>query len=263
MNGRVDLPTMEPAGTPAPAPQLVPEPEQVREALSLLLASPFFRNAPRMSDLLAFLVEKKLAGKEQEITEYAIGLHVFRRDARVYDTALDPVVRVQVGRLRDRLAAYYAAAGMVQPLRIAIPAGSYVPVLQPLPLAGRPPGPRVLEWSALRDLTGDARGATFVAGVNEELQSQLFRLLGCMLQVRHPGIQAWMRIEPSPQLSRRIEGSVRCDAHRVRASLRVIDNVTGRVEWASQFDCHGELGLALQEQLADAVCERLQGYLAD
>jgi len=94
-----------------------PVPEAVWPAVRQMLGSPLFARAPRMCHLLSFLVDKKLTGKEREITEYAIGLDVFRRDARLYGTLIDPVVRVQVGRLRGRLAAYYAAART----------GSYIP----------------------------------------------------------------------------------------------------------------------------------------
>lgn len=64
----------------------------VRRAVGVLLRTPAFARAPRMCRLLGFLIDKKLGGKEHEISEYAICIEVFKRDARVYDTLLDPVV---------------------------------------------------------------------------------------------------------------------------------------------------------------------------
>lgn len=235
--------------------------DEVRPALQRLLASPMFSKAPRMSNLLAFLVEKKISGQEQEINEYAIGLQVFRRDARCYDTLLDPVVRVQVGRLRDRLATYYAAAEAPHALRIAIPAGSYVPVFLTAPRALPSARPRTLELTPLRDLTGTQNGAMFVAGVDEELNSRLFRAFGHLIQLRERALTPAPVTAVAQQSPRRIEGSLRVDAHQVRACVRVVDSVSGRLEWVSQFDCHGELGIRLQEQVAVEICTRLQDNL--
>lgn len=253
MNARAEFAVIEPAARPAP--------DHVRSTVKRLLASPVFCKAPRMSDLLSFLVEKKMDGKEHELTEYAIGLNVFRRDARVYETVLDPVVRVQVGRLRDRLAAYYTATDAMHDVRISIPVGSYVPVLLQAPRSATAARHRSLELTPLRDLTGERAGAIFVAGVDEELNSRLFQAFGDLMQVRDQCPNSWVSKDAGTRAARRIEGSLRLDKNHVRASVRVVDTASGRVEWVSQFDRHGELGIRLQEQLADAVCEELQRYL--
>lgn len=253
MNACVEFPVVEPA--------VCLTPDHVRLAVKRLLASPVFSKAPRMSDLLLFLVEKKICGKEHELTEYAIGLHVFRRDARVYDTVLDPVVRVQVGRLRDRLSAYYAEADAANEMRISVPAGSYVPVLSKAPAGTRALLPRLLELTPLRDLTGAAAGAMFAAGVDEELHASLFRVFGELMRVRHPRVDAWANEDAGVQAICRIEGSLRVEKNHVRVSMRLVDILTGRIEWLSQFDFHEELGIRLQEELAHAVCERLQRHL--
>ncbi len=44
-------------------------PSEVRNSVRALLASPIFSKAPRMCHLLSFLMEKKLSGREQEISE--------------------------------------------------------------------------------------------------------------------------------------------------------------------------------------------------
>lgn len=44
-----------------------------------------------------------------------------------YDTSAEPIVRVQAGKLRKRLAAFYAAQGRIDTIRIQIPVGAYVP----------------------------------------------------------------------------------------------------------------------------------------
>lgn len=233
------------------------ESDRIRQAVAVLLLDPAFARAPRMCHLLSFLVEKKLAGREREISEYTIGLDVFRRDSRLYDTCLDPVVRVQVGRLRSRLAAFYAAAGAPLGVHITLPQGSYVPVIERVAVPS-PSGPRRLELVPLRNLSEQTDSAGFVSGVNEELGSRLFDTLG--KQVRLPGVQAaaW-----DARARHRLEGSIRVEARHVRASIRLVDTDVGDIAWLSQFDCRGELGMHLQEELAGAICDRLRRYLSE
>ena len=56
-----------------------------------------------------------------------IGLDVFGRKADSYDPAFDPIVRVQMGRLRSKLRAYYNGSGLPDLVRIDVPVGTYVP----------------------------------------------------------------------------------------------------------------------------------------
>lgn len=237
---------------------IVPTADEVRLAVRAILVSEIFAKAPRMCDLLAYLIDRKLGGSASELSEYAIGLKVFRRDAHSYDTFLDPVVRVQMGRLRSRLATYYLAHGGQYGVRIAIPPGTYVPVIG---MAARPrrAAGRQLEVLPLRDLTARPVGGGFVAGVDEELGNRLFQVFGSLVRMSgHPAAV------PSADAhgARRLEGSIRVEHDRVRASVRLIDIPAGQVAWLSQFDCSGELGIRLQEQLAGEICERLQCYLA-
>lgn len=96
------------AGTSAYAvPELFVR-EEVERVLAQLLASPLFAKSRRMGGLLRFLVEHDLQFSNIALTEHAIGIAVFRRDPAVYCTGDNPVVRVQVGRLRRKLASYYA-----------------------------------------------------------------------------------------------------------------------------------------------------------
>lgn len=229
--------------------------DTIRPAVQQLLRSPLFARAPRTSNLLDFLVETTLDGRQDEITEHAIGLAVFRRDARSYDTTLDPVVRVQMGRLRSRLIEYDAAQS-APGMRLSIPLGSYVPVFtfgqQPV-AASRP-----IQLTPLRDLTGASGSHSFVAGVDEELGSKLFQAFGGLVQLP-PQSLAWPAAGQEPR--HRLEGSVRVEHNRVRASMRLVDTRAGDIAWLSQFDCSGELGMALQEALADVICKHVQLYI--
>ena len=101
--------------------------EEVEAELQRILASPAFRRAPRHSRFLTYVVHKKLAGSADCVKEYLVGLEVFDRPVD-YDPGAEPVVRVEAGRLRLRLADYYKTLGKHDEVRIHLPIGTYVPV---------------------------------------------------------------------------------------------------------------------------------------
>lgn len=113
----------------------------VREALERLLASETFGRSERARELLRYLVERQQAGQADRLKGFAIAVDVFGKDAD-FDSSTDAVVRVQAGRLRELLGQYFATEGAADPVRIAIPRGSYVPTYEvnaPFPASPSPP----------------------------------------------------------------------------------------------------------------------------
>ena len=104
-----------------------PDEHAIRAELDRILASEEFCRSERRSRLLKYLVQKVLAG--EPVKEYVIGVEAFEKDPD-YDPRIDPVVRVEMGRVRLRLAKYYGGEGRLDPVRIDIPKGSYQPVFQ-------------------------------------------------------------------------------------------------------------------------------------
>ena len=103
-----------------------------REELEAVLASPQFRHAPSLAQLLSWLCEKRFSGDTSQVKEYSIGVEVFHR-GEDFDQETDSIVRVGVNRLRKRLAEYYAGEGASHRLQITIPVGQYVPEFRVLP----------------------------------------------------------------------------------------------------------------------------------
>ncbi|MGB5802154.1 MAG: hypothetical protein WBG88_18795 [Mesorhizobium sp.] len=101
----------------------------VRATLERLLASETFGRSERARELLRYLVERQLAGEADRLKGFAIAVDVFGKDAG-FDSSTDAVVRVQAGRLRELLNQYFATEGASDPVRIAIPRGSYVPTYE-------------------------------------------------------------------------------------------------------------------------------------
>jgi TolB-like protein len=112
-----------PAGVQLPA-------KAVREQLERTLASAEFGASVRLKNFLRFVVEETLAGRAEQLKAYTIALEVFGRDP-AFDPQSDPVVRIDAGKLRRRLDLYYLGPGRTDPIRIAIPKGSYVPTFSP------------------------------------------------------------------------------------------------------------------------------------
>ena len=94
--------------------------------LEAIMDSDVLTNSPRLQSMLAYLVKKKLSGEENTLSQYGIALGVFGRREN-FSASLDPVVRVQAGRLRRRLETYYQTVGAKDELVIGLPRGSYIP----------------------------------------------------------------------------------------------------------------------------------------
>lgn len=141
-------------------PKVIMDPAAVRDHLGELLASPQFSSAPSLIRFLRFVVEESLAGRADFLKEYAIGVAVFDRGEN-FDPRLDPIVRVQAGKLRTRLQRYYAGEGANAAIRLDVPKGSYVPVIA---VAGRARGtPRRSRWLLGAGVAAAALGGILLA----------------------------------------------------------------------------------------------------
>ncbi|RYE33782.1 MAG: hypothetical protein EOP23_07340 [Hyphomicrobiales bacterium] len=99
----------------------------IRAGLDRVLVSDAFRAAPQLSAFLNFVVERTVEGRAVELKGYTIAVEGLGRPAD-FNPQLDPIVRVEAGRLRRALAQYYAGEGRGDPVQISMPVGGYVPV---------------------------------------------------------------------------------------------------------------------------------------
>lgn len=119
---------------------------QSRAALKRVLDSGFFDSSPKLEKFLRFVVIEEIEGRGGEISAQAIAIGALGRPPS-FDPRADPVVRVFAGRLRAALASYYEGPGRNDPVRIAVPKGSYRPSFRQVDtgMAGRrirPEAPR-------------------------------------------------------------------------------------------------------------------------
>jgi hypothetical protein len=113
----------------------------IREQLVRILTSGPFHQSPRRQRFLEYIVNETLAGRGERLKGYNVALEVFDRP-NTFDSNVDPIVRMEAARLRDRLREYYEADGKGDPIRIDLPKGSYTPQIEfrheDAPRIGRP-----------------------------------------------------------------------------------------------------------------------------
>ena len=83
---------------------------EIDRLLDSICTSGGFRRSPRLQRFLRYVVEHAIAEPNQPLKELQIAMDVFDRNA-AFEPQVDPIVRVEAGRLRLRLTEYYAGPG--------------------------------------------------------------------------------------------------------------------------------------------------------
>jgi hypothetical protein len=126
--------------------------DQCFQQIEKLTKSHSLHSSESLCKLLRYLAEHSLDHPGIALKEYQIATEVLGRPAG-FDPQSDSTVRVQAGRLRVKLAEYYAQEGTNDPVLVEIPKGSYaltftlrpskspasLPSLQTFGLPGKPP----------------------------------------------------------------------------------------------------------------------------
>jgi hypothetical protein len=100
------------------------EVQVVRDQVSRLIRSKTFENSEVHRRLLQYLAEKAIAGEADRLKEYTIGLEAFEKPS-TYDPKHDSIVRLQIGRLRQKLAAYYQTEAAGDQVLVSLPKGAF------------------------------------------------------------------------------------------------------------------------------------------
>ncbi len=90
-----------------------------------LVNSEVLHGSESLCKLLRYLAERAIEFPGVPAKEYQIATEVFGRRPN-FDARLDSAVRVQTGRLRSKLADYYADQGKDDPIIVEIPRGIYM-----------------------------------------------------------------------------------------------------------------------------------------
>jgi hypothetical protein len=102
--------------------------------LDRILTSRQFSHAESLKRVLRYICEQSGEEAKGTVREYDIAVHALGRPAG-FDPKSDPIVRVSVAGIRDRLRSYFETEGSHEPVRIEIPLTELRAVY-----AGRPAG---------------------------------------------------------------------------------------------------------------------------
>ena len=98
--------------------------EPFSQQIDKIIKSHSLRGSESLCKLLQYLAKQALNQPDAPLKEYQIATEVYGRPSD-FDPQTDSTVRVQAGRLRLKLAEYYAAEGAADAIVVKIPKGSY------------------------------------------------------------------------------------------------------------------------------------------
>jgi hypothetical protein len=99
-------------------------PDQFFQQIDNIIKSHSLRGSESLCKLLQYLAKQSLEHPGAPLKEYQIATEVYGRSAG-FDPQSDSTIRVQAGRLRLKLAEYYAGEGAADVIVVKIPKGSY------------------------------------------------------------------------------------------------------------------------------------------
>jgi adenylate cyclase len=254
-------------------------PDAIRSQMERILQSVDFKASDKQRNFLSFVVDETLAGRSSQLKGYTIAVSVYRRPEG-FDPQVDPIVRVEAGRLRRALDHYYLTAGKNDRVGITIPKGSYVPAFtasqealaedqtrSPEPVSSVPiTGPSIAVMP-LVNLTGNSEQDYFVDGLTEELTAEITRCQDFQVIASQSSMTFKNKeIEPG-ELARELgvqfllKGSVRRDSKTVKVTIQLLDTSTGEQIWGESYkrDQTAADLIAVQEEIS----RRVIGVVAD
>src|SRR5262245_32315622 len=243
----------------------------IREQLVRILNSGPFHQSHRRQRFLEYLVNETLAGRGERLKAYNVALEVFERP-ETFDPAIDPLVRIEAARLREKLREYYGTEGQSDAIHINLPKRTYAPLIEfreegaaEHPVLHMPEGPAiaVLPFTNLSD---DPKQEYFSDGLTEDLMTELsrtsrdLRVLARNTTFQYKG-QAVDVTKLGHDLGVRyvLEGSIRRSDDRVRVMAQLIDTQTGAHIWADRFDREMADIFLVQDEIVSQIVAKIAG----
>lgn len=242
-----------------------------------ICASKEFNAKKKLCKLFIYIVDKALEGDEGSLKGYSIGLEVFNRP-KDFKPEDDPIVRIQVGRLRRSLELYYLKEGANDKIRITIPKGANIPKFIPNEVIKQSAPKEISKISAgmkkptiavlpFKNLTGDPEKDYFVTGFTEEFLIELthyedFQIVSC-----RPKSAIGEKLYTSADFIEKlgahfvIEGSIRINESMIKISVKLTDTFTKEHIWGEQYrrDLSVVGIIELQENIAQQIVALIAG----
>ena len=249
----------------------------IREQLVRILNSGPFHQSQRRQRFLEYLVNETLAGRGERLKGYNVALEVFDRP-ETFDPTVDPLVRIEAARLREKLREYYGTDGQDDPIHIDLPKGTYTPQIE-FRHEGAPPiarrrAPPTQEVSStvpavavlpFDDLSADQNLGYLGDGVAEDIITALSRFPDLAVVARTSSFAYKGKAVDIRQVGKElgvdyvVEGSVRKDGDKLRIVSQLIDTKNGEHLWAERFDRTGTDPWALQDEVTGMIVSAITG----
>ena len=261
----------------------------VREQLDRILQSGPFQQSRRRQRFLEYIVGEMLAGRGDQIKGYNIAVEVLGR-SEGFNGGVDPIVRVEAARLRDRLREYYEADGRDDPIRIELPKGSYTPHIEFRQAPTRDPRPDRPEATAQDRRLGSIQGsiaqldgrptlavlpfvnigddpqwARFADGITEDIitdlshSKDLLVIAGNSTAVYKGKPVDIRQIGRDLSVKYVLEGSIQSLGERIRVTAQLIEAASGSHVWSERYDRPVDDLFAVQNDVTQRIAATLGG----
>jgi len=244
----------------------------VREQLDRILKSGPFQQSRRRQRFLEYIVTETLAGRSDRLKGYNIALEVFERPES-FDPIVDPVVRVEAARLREKLREYYEVDGQSDPVRIELPKGTYTPRIElrqaeptrhlngkPVALMNERPSLAVLPFV---NMSATHDNDYLADGFADTLITELAKVSGMFVVSRQSSFAyrhsklALPEIATALRVRYLIEGSVCAEKGRMRVSTNLIDTASDHSLWAERYERDIPDIFAVQDEVCRSIVRAL------
>jgi TolB-like protein len=261
--------------------------DDVRRQLKRILDHSTFHQAARVSQMLRFIVEETLAGRGAELKQYTVAVRGLGLPPQ-FDPQDNALIRIHARRLRQILEHYYQEPGRLDPVRITLDRGSYVPLFRwntipvavpalddaagansadaaPAPAQEQNGGAPVIAVIEFANLGMAEEWRYFAAGLAEELmmalaQSPGLAVLGPLERGRLAAEQvAWRDLNTRYGANFALDGSVQPSADALKVRVRLLDGASGIQVWGSsyRYDPQQERLLDVEQAIVNHVCQFL------
>ncbi len=244
--------------------------EKIEEQLQRILDSSEFNAAKQQRKFFQFVVKETLYGRAQYIKAYTIATGVFGRSDD-FDQNSDPIVSVQANRLRRAIERYYLVAGKVDPIRIDIPKGTYVPTF--CTQLSVTPDTTVFDskspvekfkgsWPSVvvrpfQNLTEDPTMNHWSVGLTMELATEITRYQEIRVLMFGPEGDGKRASDTVARFI--IDGSVQKFKTAIKVTVNLVDSKTNMKIWGNSYksDLETTQLISFQEEVAKAIAGKI------
>ncbi len=249
--------------------------DKIQAHLEKILDSKTFCNTRRLQTLLKYLVLNTLEGRADEVNEYRIAFEVFKRE-NSFDPSIDPIVRVEISRLRLKLQAYIANEASDDRIEFEIPRGHYRLKIRELPYhndgnnAASCQEKKEMSIAVLPlfNLAAEEEHVLFNHGLMEELLMMLtvepcFRVAARTSVCQFKNFKGDIRdIARHLGVNFLLEGSIRHTGRRLRVNMRLINSISGLAQRIGTYEREMSDVLAVQQEICHSIITDLKTQLA-